>query len=136
MPGYLSNIVVVESRFGAFAGMTVTSGNDNYVMESYKMEEQGMEETNEQEAGVDLSPEVLKRAFKAFKKRLKLTALDEDSRLGHGAFSNGPAGVSAIQPPNQYPAEVWQELHRQGKVRNVGHGLYELPKPKPKNKRR
>ena len=94
------------------------------------MEEQGMEE-----AGVDLSPEVLKRAFKAFKKRLKLTALDEDSRLGHGPFSSGAAGVCAIQPPNQYPAEVWQELHRQGKVRNVGHGLYELPKAKNDKRR-
>ena len=89
-----------------------------------------MEENNEQDAGVDLSPEVLRRAFKAFKKRLKVTALDEDSRLGHGAFGKGSAGVSAIQPPNQYPAEVWQELHRQGKVRNLGHGLYELVKPK------
>ena len=94
------------------------------------MEEQGMEES-----GVDLSPEVLKRAFKAFKKRLKLTALDEDSQLGHGPFSNGPAGVCAIQPPNQYPAEVWQELHRQGKVRNIGHGLYELGKPKNDKRR-
>ena len=94
-----------------------------------------MEENNEQEAGVDLSPEVLRRAFKAFKKRLKLTALDEDSRLGHGSFGNGPAGVSAIQPPNQYPDEVWQELHRQGKVRNIGHGLYELAKPKNDKRR-
>ncbi len=94
-----------------------------------------MEEHNEQEPGVDLSPENLKRAFKAFKKRLKLTALDEDSHLGHGPFSSGAAGVCAIQPPNQYPAEVWQELHRQGKVRNVGHGLYELPKAKNDKRR-
>ena len=78
----------------------------------------------------DLSPEVLKRAFKAFKKRLKLTALDEDSRLGKGAFSNGPQGVCAIQPPNQYPQEVWDELCRQGKLRHSGHGLYELPRLK------
>jgi hypothetical protein len=75
-----------------------------------------------------LSPEVLKRALKAFKKRLKLTALDEDSRLGKGAFSSGPQGVCAIQPPNQYPQEVWNELCKQGKLRNIGHGLYELPK--------
>ncbi|HEG43209.1 MAG TPA: hypothetical protein ENH94_04075 [Phycisphaerales bacterium] len=94
-----------------------------------------MEENNEQESGVDLSPEVLKRAFKAFKKRLKLTALDEDSRLGRGPFSGGSTGVCAIQPPNQYPAEVWQELHRQGKVRNIGHGLYEMGKPKNDKRR-
>ncbi len=76
----------------------------------------------------DIPPEILKRAFKAFKKRLKLTALDEDSRLGGGAFSKGSAKLTAIQPPNQYPREVWHALHRQGKIRDVGHGLYELPK--------
>ena len=78
----------------------------------------------------DLSPEMLKRAMKAFKKRLKLTALDEDSRLGRGAFSSGAKGVCAIQVPNQYPQAVWDELCRLGKLRNSGHGLYELPKLK------
>ncbi|MDH4202266.1 MAG: hypothetical protein OEV87_05180 [Phycisphaerae bacterium] len=87
-----------------------------------------MTEDTIQESGEVLSPEVLKRALKAFKKRLKLTALDEDSRLGKGAFSGGPQGVCAIQPPNQYPPEVWAELCRQGKLRNIGHGLYELPR--------
>jgi len=81
-----------------------------------------------QGAGGDLSPEVLKRAMKAFKKRLKLTALDEDSRLGKGPFSGGAQGVCAIQPPNQYPDQVWEELCRQGKLRRSGHGLYELPR--------
>jgi len=83
---------------------------------------------NMQGANEAVSPEVLKRALKAFKKRLKLTALDEDSRLGRGAFSGGSQGICAIQPPNQYPQEVWEELCRQGKLRNIGHGLYELPK--------
>jgi hypothetical protein len=87
-----------------------------------------MAEDTIQGAGEALSPEVLKRALKAFKKRLKLTALDEDSRLGKGAFSGGSQGVCAIQPPNQYPPEVWAELCRQGKLRNIGHGLYELPR--------
>ena len=89
-----------------------------------------MEENQTQSPDEDLSPEILKRALKAFKKRLKLTALDEDSRLGRGAFSAGAQGICAIQPPNQYPPAVWAELCRQGKLRNSGHGLYELPKPK------
>ena len=89
-----------------------------------------MEEQDTQGPGEDLSPEVLKRALKAFKKRLKLTALDEDSRLGRGAFSAGAQGICAIQPPNQYPPEVWEELCRQGKLRHSGHGLFELPKAK------
>jgi hypothetical protein len=76
-----------------------------------------------------LTPEVLKTALKAFKKRLKLTALDDDSRLGRGALSGGPTGVFAIKPPSQFPQQVWDELYRQGKLRDSGHGLYELVKP-------
>jgi hypothetical protein len=76
-----------------------------------------------------VTPEVLKSALKAFKKRLKLTALDYDSSLGRGPFSGGAKGVYAIQPPNQFPREVWNELCRLGKLRDTGHGLYELAKP-------
>jgi hypothetical protein len=75
-----------------------------------------------------ITPETLKSAMKAFKKRLKLTALDEDSSLGRGPFSSGAKGVYAIQPPNQFPPEVWQELCRQGRLRDSGHGMYELVK--------
>lgn len=88
-----------------------------------------MAEDQIQAPGEDLSPEMLKRALKAFKKRLKLTSLDEDSRLGRGPFSGGHTGVCAIQPPNQYPLAVWEELCRQGKIRHSGHGLYELRQP-------
>ena len=89
-----------------------------------------MEEHKITKSGENLSPELLKRALKAFKKRLKLTALDEDSRLGRGAFSAGAQGICAIQPPNQYPPDVWAELCRQGKLRHSGHGLFELPRTK------
>jgi hypothetical protein len=78
--------------------------------------------------GGAITPEILKSALEAFKKRLKLTSLDDDSRLGRGAFSGGHTGVYAIKPPNQFPQEVWDELCRQGKLRDSGHGLYELPK--------
>ncbi|HSV27797.1 MAG TPA: hypothetical protein VLH60_07880 [Sedimentisphaerales bacterium] len=73
-----------------------------------------------------IPPEVLKSALKAFRKRLKLTRLDDDSRLGKGPFSSGPQGVYAITPPSQFPREVWLELERQGRLRNAGHGLYQL----------
>ena len=89
-----------------------------------------MEEQANQGPDEDLSPEILTRALKAFKKRLKLTTLDEDSRLGRGALSGGATGTCAIQPPNQYPLAVWEELRRQGRLRSGGQGLYELPKPK------
>ena len=84
-----------------------------------------------QQAG-NIPPEVLKSAMKAFKKRLKLTALDEDSSLGRGPFSSGAKGVYAIQPPNQFPREVWEELCRQGRLRDSGHGMFELPKEENK----
>lgn len=80
-----------------------------------------------------ITPEVLKSALKAFKKRLKITALDDDSSLGRGPFSSGAKGVYAIQPPNQFPREVWDELCRLGKLRDTGHGLYELAKPEQGN---
>ncbi len=89
-----------------------------------------MEEQAKQGPGDDISPEILTRALKAFKKRLKLTRLDEDSRLGRGALSGGATGTCAIQPPNQFPLEVWEELRRQGRLRSSSHGLYELPKLK------
>ena len=80
------------------------------------------------QASGGITPAVLKSAMKAFKKRLKLTALDDDSQLGRGPLSGGHTGVFAIRPPSQFPREVWEELCRQGKLRDSGHGIYELVK--------
>ena len=82
--------------------------------------------TEPEQESQDIAPETLRRALKAFKKRLKLTALDYDSNLGKVRFSKGAQGVCAIMPPNQYPKAVWDELTRQGKLRSSGHGMYEL----------
>jgi hypothetical protein len=90
-----------------------------------------MTEQQQQGQGGGITPEVLKSAMKAFKKRLKLTALDSDSHLGRGALSGGSTGVFAIQPPSQFPREVWDELCRQGKLRDSGRGMYELEKGEP-----
>jgi len=74
------------------------------------------------------SPQELKAALKAFKKRLKLTCLDDQSRIGVGPMSSGrPSGIVAITPPDQYPTAVWEELARQGKLRRSGNDMYELP---------
>ncbi|MFH1708074.1 MAG: hypothetical protein ABIF71_09160 [Planctomycetota bacterium] len=72
-------------------------------------------------------PEVLKRALKAFRKRMKTTRLDDESRIRPGALSGGSvSGVVAIRPPHQYPQAVWDELVKQGKLIKSNH-LYELP---------
>jgi hypothetical protein len=73
------------------------------------------------------TPEQLKAAFKAFKKRLKLTRLDEDSKIAGGPLSKGKGPeIVAISPPNQFPQPVWDELVKQGKLKYVGDGLYEI----------
>ncbi len=78
------------------------------------------------------TPDQLRDALKAFKKRLKLTRLDDESRLGHGAMTKGGrSGVQAIQPPLQYPKAVWDELVRQGRLKYAGHGLYTLGNERP-----
>jgi hypothetical protein len=77
-----------------------------------------------------ITPEVLKRALKAFKKRLKLTRLDHESRLGVGPLSGGrPSGIVAISPPDQYPRKVWDTLVEQGRLKKTGRGQYELVQP-------
>jgi hypothetical protein len=85
-----------------------------------------MPESEKPTAGVP-SPQELKLAFKAFKKRLKLTRLDAESRLGVGPMSSGSTwGVTAIMPPNQYPSSIWDELVKQGKLNRAGGGMYSL----------
>ena len=76
------------------------------------------------------SPQELRAALKAFRKRLKLTQLDDQSRLGVGPFSSGrPSGIVGIMPPEQFPQAVWDELVRQGKLKVVGRQQYGLGQP-------
>ncbi|HQU42888.1 MAG: hypothetical protein B7Z73_11810 [Planctomycetia bacterium 21-64-5] len=71
------------------------------------------------------SAETLKAAYKAFKRRLKLTQLDDASRIGRGPMSAGHgSSIAGITPPDQYPTSVWEELVKQGKLKRAGQGLY------------
>src|SRR5262245_12022089 len=65
----------------------------------------------------------LKRAFKAFKKRLKLTRLDDESGLSKGSKRSAIAGIT---PPSGFPPGIWEELVVQGKLRREGGGTYSL----------
>ncbi len=76
------------------------------------------------------TPQQLKAAVKAFKKKLKLTRLDDQSRIGVGPMSSGrESGIVGIAPPDQYPQSVWDELERQGRLRKIEAGLYEMVQP-------
>lgn len=73
------------------------------------------------------SKEELRLAMKAFRKRMKLMRLDDESRMGYGPMSSGQKSrVAAITPPDQFPKAVWQELANQGKLKHAGGGLYSL----------
>ena len=75
--------------------------------------------------------ETFQRAMKAFKKRLKLSRLDDESKLGHEPMTKGGrSGICAVQPPDQYPVEVFDALVERGRLKKAGPGLYEeVPQP-------
>jgi hypothetical protein len=64
-----------------------------------------------------------KRAYKAFKKRLKLARLDDESGLSKGSKRSGIAGIT---PPAGFAAGVWEELVAEGKLKREGGGTYSL----------
>jgi hypothetical protein len=72
--------------------------------------------------------EELTKAYKAFKKRLKLTQLDFDSRIGASPLSGHASGIVAISPPREFSRAVWDALVAEGKLKRSGQGQYELAK--------
>ena len=102
------------------------SGPNQPAEESGPTEPAEESETTEPAEESGPTREELKLALKAFNKRLRLTRLDDESKLGHGAMTaGGKSGVVAITPPHQFPREMWEELVKKGKLKYVGHGLYE-----------
>ncbi len=65
-----------------------------------------------------------KRALKAFKKRFKLTRLDDESGLSRGGGKK--SAITAITPPAGFPPGVWEELVTLGKLKREGGGTYSL----------
>ncbi|HEY2838342.1 MAG TPA: hypothetical protein VGJ26_04290 [Pirellulales bacterium] len=75
-----------------------------------------------------ITPEILKSAYNAFKKRWKLTRLDQESRIGRGPMSAGQKStIDGIIPPNQFPLAVWEALAKQGRIKYSGSGFYAMP---------
>lgn len=72
-----------------------------------------------------LPEETLKAALRAFNKRLKLSRLADESRLGNKYVTAGrKSDIDAIIPPNDFPPEVWRSLAASGRLKDVGGGFY------------
>lgn len=80
-------------------------------------------------SGSHADPALLKSAYNAFKKRWKLTRLDSESKLGGGrpVTSGKPSNIAGIEPPREFPREVWQELAKQGRIKDCRDGFYGMP---------
>ena len=75
----------------------------------------------------EFTKEELRLAMKAFRKRIKLMRLDDESSLGYGPMSSGSrSSIAAIRPPDQFPAALWRELANRGKLRREAGGLYAI----------
>jgi len=71
---------------------------------------------------------LLKRALKAFRKRLKLVRLDAESTIGGGPMSSGrESSIVGVRAPDQFPQEVWDRLVLEGRLKPGRDGTYELP---------
>ncbi len=70
---------------------------------------------------------VLKRALKAYRKRLKLARLDDSSSATRNPLTKGEeSSITGVRPPEQYDQEIWDMLIQQGKLLDGGNGLLEL----------
>ncbi len=79
-------------------------------------------------AGAEISSDDLAAAMRAFKKRLKLARLNEESRLGSRQLTGGrKSSIDAIVPPSEYGPEVWRTLAERGRLVHTGGGFYSLP---------
>jgi hypothetical protein len=75
----------------------------------------------------DVSDDEMKAAMKAFRKRLKLARLADESSLKGRRLTSGKASeIDAIIPPNDYGWHVWDALAKAGKLEHTGGGFYAL----------
>lgn len=75
-----------------------------------------------------VSPAEMEAALKAFKKRLKVSRLADESRLG-GRYTSGgrQSKIDAMEPPREFPPAVWKALEKAGRIVHTGQGFYTLP---------
>ena len=75
-----------------------------------------------------VSSEEMRKAMHAFRKRLRLGRLADESKLGGRNLTGGRhSSIDAILPPNDYGWEVWEALVSAGRLEDAGKGFYALP---------
>jgi len=81
------------------------------------------------EGGYDsLEEDNLKRALRAFRKKLKTLRRDDESRLGHRCTTSGRvSAIAGITPPSEYPSPIWEKLAETGRLKKAGQGTFTLP---------
>ncbi|MFT5424805.1 MAG: hypothetical protein ACI89L_002607 [Phycisphaerales bacterium] len=89
-------------------------------------------EPAEPKAEVKVSERDMADAIKAFRKRLKVMRLNDESKLG-GHYTTGgrKSNIDAIEPPREFKPAVWKALAKAGKLRDTGRGFYALPYEMP-----
>ncbi len=66
-------------------------------------------------------------AMRAFRKRIKLLRLNDESKLGAKQLTGGKRSeIDAIEPPREFPPRVWRALVRAGRLRDAGEGFMQL----------
>lgn len=80
------------------------------------------------EQPIEVDADTQAAALRAFKKRLKVMRLSDESRLG-GRYTSGgrSSNIDAIEPPEGFELKVWKALVQAGRLRNTGQGFYALP---------
>lgn len=77
--------------------------------------------------GEPVSEADMAAALRAFRKRLKLARLSDESKLGGRQLTSGRASeIDAIIPPREFPPDVWRALVEAGKLKDAGQGFYAL----------
>jgi hypothetical protein len=75
---------------------------------------------------VDLAE--MRKAYNAFRKRLKAMQLETDSKLGRSPLTGRKETLTSIQTPTGFGRKVWQDLADAGYLKYEGQGLYTLMK--------
>jgi hypothetical protein len=84
-------------------------------------------------AKAEATHQEMKDAMHAFRKRLKLSRLNDESKLG-GRYTSGgkKSKIDAVEAPREFPPRVWKALVEAGKLRDAGQGFYSDAEDRPR----